>query len=176
MKITANTIGHIFLILLTGFFSFQIIVSPQHWIFLDNVNLLIHEAGHLVCFAFGQFIYILGGSLMQIIIPVLFFLYFFLRNEYVSAGFIIFWISNNIISVSVYMSDAVNMQLPLIGGEGVIHDWNWLFTNMGLLQYSESIGNIFFWIGIVGVFVSLIWMIFFMIIQKQGEETESSLL
>lgn len=158
MKITATVIGHVLLILLTLFLSYQLIFGAQHWTFLDYVNLLIHEGGHLLFSPFGQFIYMLGGSLTQILLPCIFFLHFFFRKEFVSAGFIIFWIANNIVSVSVYMSDSIVMQLPLVGGEGVIHDWNWLFIQMGLLQHSVFIGSVFYWIGILGVIVSIMWM------------------
>lgn len=159
MKITFNVIGHILLILLTLFLLYQLFFDPQHWTYLDYVNLLIHEGGHMIFLPFGQFMNFLGGSLTQILMPTLFFMYFFLRKEFISAGFIIFWIADNIVSVSVYMADAVEMQLPLIGGEGVIHDWNWLFTKMGLLQQSGFIASLFFWIGIIGVIVSIFWMI-----------------
>jgi hypothetical protein len=161
MKITINLVGHILLILLTLFLSNQLIFGQQHWTFLDYVNLLIHEGGHLIFLPFGEFMNMLGGSLTQILVPCLFFVYFFLKKEFVSAGFIIFWIANNFVSVSVYMSDAIDMQLPLVGGEGVIHDWNWLFTRMGLLQQSNSIASVFYWIGIIGVLVSLVWMFMF---------------
>ena len=36
---------------------------------LDNVDLVIHEAGHIFFSIFGKFIYTLGGTLMQIILP-----------------------------------------------------------------------------------------------------------
>src|SRR3989338_4603239 len=106
MKITASVIGHWILILITLFFAYQLISTPQPWIFLDYVNLLIHEAGHLIFLPFGEFMNILGGSLFQILFPCTFFIYFFCRKEYVSAAFIIFWIADNIVSVSVYMRDA----------------------------------------------------------------------
>ncbi len=164
-----SVIGHILLILLTLFLTYQLIFGTQHWTFLDYVNLLIHEGGHMIFLPFGEFMNMLGGSLTQILAPCLFFVYFFLRKEFVSAGFIIFWIANNIVSVSVYMSDAIAMQLPLVGGEGVIHDWNWLFTKMGLLPQSEFIGGFFYWLGILGVIVSLIWMTFFSFIEKKKD-------
>lgn len=37
---------------------------------LDNVNLVFHEAGHVIFALGGEFIGILGGSLMQVLIPV----------------------------------------------------------------------------------------------------------
>ena len=48
---------------------------------IDNVDLVIHEAGHVFFILFGKFIYTLGGSLMQIIIPSIIAGSFF-RNNY----------------------------------------------------------------------------------------------
>ena len=51
--------------------------------------------------------------------------------------------STNLMNVSVYMADAWAMQLLLVslgGGDEVIHDWNWLFTKMGVLRQCEKIG------------------------------------
>jgi len=47
---------------------------------IDNVDLVIHEAGHLFFKFFGKYIYTLGGTLMQIILPSIIFFYFF-KNE-----------------------------------------------------------------------------------------------
>jgi len=68
----------------------SIIILPiaLYWIFnrgeyglLDNIDLVIHEAGHLFFRFFGKFIYTLGGTLMQIIIPSIIAGFFF-RNDY----------------------------------------------------------------------------------------------
>ena len=48
---------------------------------MDNIDLVIHEAGHFFFSLFGKFIYTLGGTLMQIILPSIIAGYFF-RNNY----------------------------------------------------------------------------------------------
>jgi len=156
-----TTLGRILLILLFTYFAFELLTTPAHWIFLDNANLFIHEGGHLVFMLFGQFIYILGGSFMQIALPCAFFVYFLRKKNYFSTSTVLFWIADNIINVSVYMKDAQLMQLPLLGGESSIHDWNWLFSHMGLLQYSNFIGGTFFFIGTLGLILGIIGMTIF---------------
>lgn len=42
--------------------------DPYEWHLIDGVNLVIHEAGHIVFMPFGEFIMIAGGSLFQIIL------------------------------------------------------------------------------------------------------------
>jgi len=49
-------------------------------LFIHNINLVFHEAGHIVFRLFGQFISSLGGSLGQLIMPAICF-YTFLRNS-----------------------------------------------------------------------------------------------
>jgi len=161
IKIDATIIGHGLLILLVLYFSYQLVSSPSPWIFLDALNLLIHEAGHLIFLPFGEFMHILGGSLFQTLFPVCFLVYFIRRKEYFSSAFILFWIADNIINVSVYMRDAQVMQLPLLGGDGVIHDWNWLFTYMGVLGQTGLIGGTFFFLGVTCLVLSILGMIWF---------------
>lgn len=61
---------------------------------------------------------------------------------------ILCWFGQSIINVSTYMRDAIKMQLELLGGDGVVHDWNYIFSNLGLLKYSEQIGIGFYVIGL----------------------------
>ena len=126
------------------------------WHFIDNINLIIHEAGHSIFMFFGDFIYTFGGSFLQILFPFIFVLYFYKKREYFSASLLLFWVGQNIINVSVYASDAVVMQLPLIGGE---HDWNHLLEMTGLLSHTKIIGTSIFAIGITVIVFAICFSI-----------------
>ncbi len=39
-------------------------------------------------------------------------------------------------------------RLPLLGGNSVYHDWNYLLSKIGLLQYDAEVGYFFFAIAI----------------------------
>ena len=110
------------------------------WHFIDNVNLLIHEAGHVIFMFFGTFMHIAGGSLSQVLFPAVFVYYFYHRQEYFSASLVLFWVGQNILNVSVYAADAVAMQLPLLGGDTAGHDWHNMLDMLGLLQQTDAIG------------------------------------
>src|SRR3989337_1847891 len=58
-----------------------LVLSRGEYSWIDNADLVIHEAGHFFFMFFGKFIYTAGGTLMQIILPSLISWYFF-RNEY----------------------------------------------------------------------------------------------
>lgn len=129
---------------------------------LDSIDLVIHEAGHPIFSIFGEFIGILGGSFFQVFVPCVFAAYFFFwRKEFISGSIVLLWVGYNIINVSVYMGDSIRQELPLLGGDGVIHDWNYLLTNTGLLKYTDILSRITHDLGvfvIIGASVSCLWL------------------
>lgn len=115
--------------------------------FMHGVNLIFHEAGHMLFLPFGEFMHFLGGSLNQILIPALISGYFFWTGQKFSGAVCLCWTGENFWDVSVYVKDASLQELPLLGGEGVMHDWNTLLGWMGLLRFDHAIGNFLFAIG-----------------------------
>jgi len=113
--------------------------DPNQWHLIDGVNLVIHECGHLIFPPFGEFMTIAGGSLFQIIMPALFVGYFCYQRQFYSAAVVLFWVGESILNVSVYAGDAVVKQLPLLGGENSIHDWNYLLNAMDLLRERQRL-------------------------------------
>ena len=88
----------------------SIIILPiaVYWFFnrgnyglIDNVDLVIHEAGHVFFILFGKFIYTLGGSLMQIIIPSIIAGFFFRNNYRTGVQVALLWLGQNFINISV---------------------------------------------------------------------------
>ena len=55
-----------------GLYGWMRFSSPEYWDLLDDVNLAIHEAGHLVFAPLGDHPGVLGGSLFQVLVPVAF--------------------------------------------------------------------------------------------------------
>ena len=116
---------------------------------IDNADLVIHEAGHFFFSFFGKYIYTLGGSLMQILLPC-FILWYFLSNYYKTGmQFTLLWLGHNFVNISVYAADARAQMLPLLGGNKVYHDWHYLLGEINLLEYDYEIGYIIFGIGIL---------------------------
>ncbi len=146
-------------ILVSAYFIYYT-MTYKDWHFLDSANLIIHEAGHIVFIPFGLFMTILGGSLLQILFPILFAIYFYRQQQYFSASLLLFWIGQNILNISVYAADAIVMQLPLLGGDNAGHDWNNLLAMTDTLKYTDIIGKIIYTIGIIvillAIFASLI--------------------
>jgi len=125
--------------------------SAQDGSFLDRVNLIAHEAGHLLFGYLGQFIGIFGGTLGQLLVPAAIAFYFYARREFYSATVMLFWFGQNMFNISVYVKDASHMDLPLlsIGGGDPIHDWNYLLRTLHILNWDQALGNLIYFLGIL---------------------------
>jgi hypothetical protein len=106
--------------------------------FIDGVNLLIHEAGHVFFGFFGDVLGTAGGTLLQLLFPIAFVIYFWRRAQRFEAGILGVWASESAMYTAEYMADAQAQALPLVGGH--IHDWNWLLSRAGLLGACEELG------------------------------------
>jgi hypothetical protein len=139
--------------------------DPFTWKLLDNVDLAIHEAGHPIFHIFGEFIGIAGGSIMQVLMPLVFFGYFLFRGQYYSASFVLFWVGQSILNVFVYANDAVVMQLMLTSGmtgsEGGFHDWNYLLDATGMLGHVKLVAGIIRFLGTAVILTAIVGTIYF---------------
>lgn len=115
--------------------------DPYQWHLIDGVNLVIHEAGHLIFNPLGEFMMIAGGSLFQAIMPALFVGYFSYRADYYSASLVLFWVGESVLNVSVYAGDSLALQLPLLGGQDSVHDWNYLLSSLNLLPATAKVAG-----------------------------------
>ena len=132
--------------------------DPMQGSFLDNVDLPIHETGHLLFRPLGEFMMVAGGSLFQVIFPVVFAGYFVWQRSYYSAAIVMLWVGQSILNVWVYASDAVVMQLVLTSGftgtEGSFHDWNYLLTATGLINSTKTVAGIIRFAGTLTIIIA----------------------
>lgn len=140
--------------LLGLFYSFYYFSTVDQWHFIDNVNLIIHEAGHFIFMFFGHFLTIAGGTIMQLLVPIVFIGYFYFRREYFSASILGFWLAINFMNIAIYAADAVVMKLELLGGDSSGHDWHNMLQILGLLNHTQLIGNLFYGLGIITAVLS----------------------
>jgi hypothetical protein len=131
-------------------------LSPDTYRWLDLVNLVFHEAGHAVFGFFGDFLGILGGSLMQVLVPSIATGHFILYGQRWSGMVTLFWVGQSLFNVSVYVKDARAQALPLLGGDDAIHDWNWLLGWFGLLSWDQVIGGAIYTMGLLVLAVSIL--------------------
>jgi len=144
---------------LAGLYFLWCAWNPREWRLIDGVNLLIHEAGHLFFRPFGEFMMIAGGSLFQVILPAVFVGYFIWQQKRYSSTMVLFWVGESILNVSVYAGDSLALQLPLLGGEDSLHDWNYMLGVMGMLKQTPKIAGMIRFIGTLTILVALVWAI-----------------
>lgn len=102
------------------------LARPDDFQWIDALDLPIHETGHLVFAWGGEVIGALGGTLFQLIVPLMFVVYFWRRGDRHAASVPLWWVGQNCWNIARYVADARAMELPLVGGGE--HDWNYLLT------------------------------------------------
>ena len=130
--------------------------------FFHNVSLPFHEAGHIIFRFLGDFMGVLGGSLMQVLIPVVCLAAFLKRSDIFAASFALWWTGQNFIDMAPYINDARAQQLMLLGGvtgQDVpgYHDWNNILSRLGLLNLDHTIANTSHFIGVFLMIAAFIW-------------------
>ena len=154
VQMTTSQYTKVVLAFAAGAYSVAYASTPVQWHFIDNLDLLIHEAGHVIFYLFGTFLYILGGSLFQILFPFVFVVYFWLGRNFYAASIVLHWVGMNCINVSVYASDAVRMQLPLLGGDSTTHDWHYILGTLNLLPHTDQVGACLYGLGVFGMILA----------------------
>jgi len=137
-----------------GGYGLVLLLHPERYGFLDSLDLAIHETGHLVFGPFGELIGVLGGTLMQLIVPLVFGGYFLHRRDRHAATVALWWVAQNLWNISVYVGDARAQELPLVGGGE--HDWTYLLDRLDLLPKDLAIGRAVHLLGVVPYVLSLV--------------------
>jgi hypothetical protein len=127
------------------------------FLILDHVNLPIHEAGHPLFGLLGWTIGIWGGTIMELLVPLAFAVYFTLRGETLGTAFSAFWFGENFVYISAYIADARAMALPLVGGGE--HDWNLILSDLHLLQQDTTIGAVVRFLGWAIMVGAVLWLV-----------------
>lgn len=132
--------------------------------YMHLVNLPFHEAGHIFFRPFGSFMTSLGGTIGQLLMPLicLFVLLVKTRDTF-GASVTLWWFGQNFFDIAPYINDARSLSLPLVGGNFGhsspygFHDWEYLLTESGLLRYDHLIANLSITIGIMIFVLSFAW-------------------
>ncbi len=157
MKNQTTIITLIFLIFLV-FINLWIVVTDAQPFFVNALNILFHEAGHYIFSFFGRYITVLGGTLGELLMPMVFVFYFLKNKNIPGQVFGWWWFSTALYDVSIYVADARARVLPLIGGQGG-HDWAYLLGTTRLLDYDIFISRLFI-IGFLCVSVYMVILIY----------------
>lgn len=138
-----------------GLYTLRIVTSPDDWHFLDNINLPVHETGHLVFAVLGETMAVLGGTLFQVIVPLVFAAAFHRRGDRLGAATGLWWAGQNFMYIARYAGDARAQELPLVGGGE--HDWTWLLERWGMLERDVQLAGAFRLVALVTMGFAVWW-------------------
>jgi hypothetical protein len=116
--------------------------------FVQLIDLVFHEAGHVIFAVLGRFAGMLGGSLNQVLIPAICTAYFLRARQPAAAAVTLFWTGENLTGVAIYVADGRDMALPLLA-EGLTHDWNWILSELSLREHAPALGRAVFALGLL---------------------------
>lgn len=129
------------------------------WIpILDGANLAFHEAGHLVFGLFGATLGLYGGTLGQLVFPVIVFVVFRRRADLTGMALGLVWFFENWLNIAVYMADARKQVLPLVGGGE--HDWWHILSRWDALAQDTNLAafvQFFAWCGLLATWAWTGW-------------------
>ncbi len=131
--------------------------------FMHSINLVFHEAGHMIFMPLGWFIQILGGTLGQLLMPLIVMLVFLLQHQNnFGAAVALWWLGQSFMDCAPYIDDARLQQLVLLGGvtgadKPGYHDWNNILIELGWLESHRQIAHGFNNIGILLILLACCW-------------------
>ena len=167
MTVTAEKTGRALLLLVLVWWTWHFIVWPMREdtigaSFLHLISLPFHEAGHLFFSPFGDLMTSLGGSLTQVLVPVICWIAFSTTSPSpFGAAVMCWWAGENLMDVAVYINDARSLTLTLLGGytgaevEG--HDWEHILQLTNLSIHDHQIAWTVHAIGAVMMVGALGW-------------------
>ncbi len=130
--------------------------------FLHLINLPFHEAGHVIFMPFGRFMTILGGTLGQILMPLICLGTFLVKTrDPFGAAVALWWTAESMMDIAPYINDARALELMLLGGvtgrETDGHDWNNILTMLGLLEWDHRLAHLAYNLGTLLMLGSFLW-------------------
>jgi hypothetical protein len=160
--------------------GFMVYAFSRHgeFLFIDLANLIVHEGGHLLFGWFGQTLGIWGGTLLQWLVPFLLAAYFFYQRQIAAFVFCTFFFFENWLYTATYMADARAMVLPLVtagDSDYVEHDWNTIFSHLGVLDYDTKIAAVIRLVGWIGMLGIVFWFAKNAIVAKPAPEDRKAI-
>lgn len=131
--------------------------------FMHNVNLVFHEAGHVLFRPFGWFMTILGGTLGQLLMPAaLIGVFIFKQRHMFGASVALWWLGQSFMDCAPYIDDALEQKLVLLGGRTGAdapgnHDWNNILGEFNMLERHREFATLADMIGTVLMLLAMVW-------------------
>lgn len=126
-----------------AYVSVRSLSDDEYATIFGGITLGVHEAGHVVFSMFGELLMVMGGSIMQLAIPVIVAVLFLRQREYFGISVALAWLSMSASNLATYIGDARSQDLPLvsIGSGDPIHDWHFILAHFGMLAEDHALAR-----------------------------------
>ena len=128
------------------------------------INLPFHEFGHILFRPFGRLMTSLGGSIAQVLMPLICLAVFLIKTrDTFAASFTLWWTGQNFMDLAPYVNDARSLTLPLLGGNTGrtspygFHDWEFILRETKLLRYDHVLANLANALGALLMICAVVW-------------------
>ncbi len=126
---------------------------------IDHANTVFHEAGHFIFMEFGDTMGLYGGTLGQMLPPIICAVVFWRQKSLVSLSVALLWLFENFFDIAAYIATARSEGPVVMGvlGRVGIHDWWRILIRWRALQYDTTLATIVRVMGWLGLFSTLLW-------------------
>jgi hypothetical protein len=145
--------------------------------FWHLVNLPFHEAGHILFTPFGRWMSSLGGTLGQLLIPLLCLTVLLVKTKDPFGGAVsLWWLGESFMDIAPYIADARKQELMLLGGvtgkeaDYGYHDWEFILGQIGCLRYDQILAHLADKLGVILMLISFLWAGAILLKQVQNME------
>jgi len=132
--------------------------------FWHLINLPFHEVGHILFRPFGRLMTSLGGSITQVLMPIICLVVFLIKTrDTFAASFTLWWAGQNFMDLAPYINDARSLTLPLLGGNTGrtspygFHDWEFILKETKLLRYDHVLAYSANTLGTLLMICAFVW-------------------
>ena len=142
-------------------------------VLLHLTVILFHEAGHVIFAPFGEALRVAGGTLGQLLMPLVCAVALHRRGDNFGAAVCLAWMALSGIDASVYAYDAADPVLPLIGGgtgADSFHDFIFLFERYGQLHHARGWAMTIKALSVIAFYASLAWAGAMLYLQSESLE------
>ncbi|NUN09081.1 MAG: hypothetical protein HUU54_07890 [Ignavibacteriaceae bacterium] len=124
--------------------------------YVDYFHYVVHVAGETIFGLLGDTAALFGGTVTQLMIPVLLIIFFYVNYLRKWLQFALFLMGHTFLNIGAYASDAAAMKIELFGPPEVNHDWNKLLTQYDMMSYMGDISMFFFVMAVIAFLAAIL--------------------
>lgn len=149
----ASSLAALALVLVLGFLTAHLLIRGNGTPLVHALNTAIHRLGHAMSGWAGESGHLLGGTVLQLLIPAgLAALLRWKLDQPLATLACVWWLGDNLVHIGSYLGDAIHRGAPIAGD---VHAWEYLMRRWDLAAHAERMGQILHWSGVALMIATL---------------------